>query len=197
MEATSGAAQELRAGFERARETGTAQEARAAAVAYYRQRAAEGGTQVSAASELGVSHFTLAKWHQRESQLAAPSAEMTPRETDIEGEVLRAEVEGLGPKSPSRRFPEALRRRIVAWAESRRASGVETAELEERVGIPWTSLSKWMRRPSSRPSSPSPLKSVSVVQARAVGQPILKTPSGLIVEGLDVEGLAELLRRLG
>lgn len=197
MDATTGAAQELRAAFDRARETGTAQEARAAAVAFYRLRAAEGGTQASTASELGVSKFTLAKWHQRESPRSAPSARVTSSEMDSEGEALRAEVGGFGPRSPSRRLPEELKRRVVAWAEARRACGAGTAELEQRVGIPWTSLSKWMTKSSPRPSSPLPLKPVSVVPARAGSHPILKTPSGLTVEGLDVDGLAELLRRLG
>lgn len=197
MEATLGGAEELRAAFERARETGTAQEARAAGVAYYRRRAAEGGTQASAASELGISVYTLAKWHQRESQRLGSSGGVRPSGTDSEGEALRAEVEGQGPKSPSRRFPEELKRRLVAWAEARRASGVGTGELEERVGIPWTSLSKWMTKPSPRRTSPMALKPVSIVQGPGGGGPILKTPGGFTVEGLDVEGLAELLRRLG
>lgn len=193
------AAQEFRAAFEKARDAGAIEEAKGAAVAYYRQRATEGGTQETCAQELGISQSTLSKWHLRDAPGAASADRVAqPRELDGEGEALRAELDGLGQTGPSRRYPEDLKRRIVSWVTTRRAAGMSSTEVEEGLGIPWTSLSKWMRERPTRPSSPTPkLKPVTVVETRTSVRPILKTPGGFVVEGLDIEGMAVLLRRLG
>lgn len=198
MESIPSETQALRKAFERMRESGSAAEVRAAAVAYYRQRVKEGGTQEAAALELGLRQSTLSKWHRgqaRRAQRAAPAAATHEEEKELAA--LKAEVEGLGPKSPTRRFPVELKKRLVGWAEAKRAAGVTAAEIEEELGIPWASLSKWMAS-KARGGRPPKLQPVKVVAAAgADSRPILKTPGGFIVEGLDIAGLALLLRHLG
>lgn len=198
MDTRSTTKEELRSTFERARERGSGAEVRAAAVAYYRHRAAEGATQGVAATELGLKQSTLSKWHQRGPlpRAVASSAALLSERDEVELATLRAEIEGLGPKSPSRRFPEQLKARLAGWARARRAAGIATAEIEQRLGIPWTSLAKWMAPSVRAPPSPK-LRPVQVATAGEGAQPILRTAGGYIVEGLDIEGLALLLRRLG
>ncbi len=59
---------------------------------------------------------------------------------------LRAEILRLGPSSPSRRYPVALKARIVKWSSGRRRAGVSAREVEEALGIPWESFGTLVAR---------------------------------------------------
>ena len=200
------AVQELRAKFEGAREVAPASVVRAAAVAYYRARAARGGTQAEAAAELGLTRWSLAKWHQKQDGVGGPRgvrAPAAPTEAVLaESAALRQEIERLGPRSPSRRFPEELKQRVAQWARGELERGISATDVAEQVGVPWESLSRWTgRRP--RLGRPPKVRSVRVVESspleRSVGPTaaVLKSPSGFTVEGLDLLTLVEVLRRLG
>ncbi len=114
---------------------------------------------------------------------------------------LRAEIHQLGPSSPSRRYPVALKARIVMWSSRRRRAGASAREVEEALGIPWESLGRWLREEPApvEPPKPARLRPVRVTIAPASTSPglVLRTPRGFSVEGLDVAAIAELLERLG
>lgn len=205
MEPDVPAVQELRAKFESARERAGATEVRAAAVAYYRARAAQGATQRLAAEELGITQWALSKWHQkhgRQERTADGEGQRPSLATSAEGAALKQEVEGLGPRNPSRRFPPELKQRITEWAREELARGLGALAVAQQVGVPWESLSRWLglRRPKIAATK---LRSVRVVgnapNAMAVGMrgPVLRSPGGFIVEGLDLPALVEALRQLG
>lgn len=208
MEPSPGVVEELRVKFLAAREAAPASEVRAAAVAYYRARAAQGGTQPEVAGELGLTRWTLAKWHQKHSDVGKGGGDARAQQEASESSVaecaaLKAEVEALGPRSPSRRFPEELKQRVARWARGEVERGVGTAAVANQVGIPWESISRWGgRRPRLGRAEPK-LRQVRVVTGaepeRLVGArgALLKSPGGFVVEGLDVPTLVEVLRRLG
>ena len=205
MEPEVVAVQALRAKFEAAREAAPAREVRAAAVAYYRARAAQGATQPEVARELRLTQWTLGRWHQRHDADDGQGGERE-RQAPAEGAectALREEIERLGPRSPSRRFPEELKQRVARWVRGELERGVGARAVADQVGVPWESLSRWVgRRTQLRRSAPK-LRPVHVVDSAAkrveagARGPVLKTPSGFTVEGLDVPTLVEVLRRLG
>lgn len=188
----------LRRDVQRLSEAGVSEELRSAAVAYYRLRAEEGATQGVAAFELGLNRWTLAKWFQRNSDGKRPLKVKAAFELDAEGLQLKEEIDGIGPCSPSRRYPEKLRERISSWAGGQRAKGARAGALAQKLGIPWESLSRWAaERPVGPKLKPKPkLQAVTVVAEREAAGIVLRTPQGFWVEGLDVPALLELLGSL-
>lgn len=197
--------QELRTKFESARGSAGAAEVRAAAVAYYRARAKQGATQEMAANELGLTRWSLSKWHQLqdagEGRAVDGLGQRSSPPASAEAAALRQQVEELGPRNPSRRFPSELKLRITEWTRGEVAAGRGRVAIAEQVGVPWETLSKWLGARTG--SAGAGLKAVRVVgspsRVLSTGRsgPALKTPRGFIVEGLDVPALVEVLRQLG
>ncbi len=112
-------------------------------------------------------------------------------------EQLRHEREQAGPHrwqcSPD------LRSRLVAYSLACRADGESRQRVSERLGIIQTTLSRWIRQ--ARASAPG-LRQVAIVptsRSRVTPAPPLRvvSPNGFVVEGLDPELVAYLLRALG
>lgn len=189
----------LRRDVQRLSEAGVSAELRTAAVAYYRLRAEQGATQPEAAEELGINRWSLSKWWQRKSNgtPATKKKTTTTFELDAAGAQLKQEIDGLGPRSPSRRYPEELRERISSWARAHRSKGVRAAAVAEKLGIPWESLSRWTGARRVGPKKPK-LRAVTVVTDSMTAPGIvLRTRQGFWVEGLDVPALLEILGKLG
>jgi hypothetical protein len=130
--------------------------------------------------------------------------------------LLREEIALLGPRHPSRRFPPDLKARVLDWVSGQRAIGVRPMSISESLGIPWESIGKWLRNREPTPemkavaevatASDEQLRPVRVVERASrpprmnarpgSGAVILRTPQGFAVEGLDLEGVVALLRRL-
>lgn len=187
----------LRRDVQRLGEAGVSVELRSAAVAYYRLRAEQGATQGVAAGELGMNRWTLAKWFQQTSDRKPAVKVKAAFELDAEGAQLKEEIDGIGPCSPSRRYPEELRERISNWARGHRAKGARAGALAQKLGIPWESLSRWTGERPDGPKSKPKLQAITVVDDRATACGIvLRTRQGFWVEGLDVPTLLELLGKL-
>ena len=94
-----------------------------------------------------------------------------------------------------------LRSQLVAYAVACRADGESHQRIAERLGVIQTTLSRWIR--NARASAPG-LRQVAIVPVHrsrtsvAPGVPLrLVSPHGFVVEGLEPELLAHLLRVLG
>ena len=115
----------------------------------------------------------------------------------IRAELLQ--VEGCGP---AKRYPKALRRRVISYYGARRAQGVELGEIAQELGLRWRTLDRWVNLPASAPLVPTIAPGFERVEVRDA--PLLVTrdaivvrgPAGLCIEGLDMDGLVELIRRL-
>ena len=123
--------------------------------------------------------------------------------------LLREEIDLLGPRSPSRRYPAAVKARILEWVREQRGAGVGRVEVSDSLSIPWATLSQWLgeRGVVKEVAASAPgeeLQPVRVVRKKP--QPVgarrevraltLTTPEGFAIEGLDVEGVIALLKRL-
>lgn len=113
---------------------------------------------------------------------------------------LRTEISRLrhGRAPTAVRYPSAIRRQVTAIARRRRAEGADVAGIAREIGVaPWT-LALWLRPPAA-----AVIRAVDVVpeapqhSAVAVTGPVLITPEGVRVEGLDRGTLVAVLRALG
>jgi transposase-like protein len=100
------------------------------------------------------------------------------------------------------RYPATLQARAVALARPRLSRGRSIARVARELGLPSQALGRWLRPPPEAPVGRprDVLRPVTVVPAAAVAGPpagpVLLTPQGLRVEGLDRDGLIAVLRAL-
>jgi hypothetical protein len=106
---------------------------------------------------------------------------------------LAAEVEGLERgKHKRRRYPSELRRRIVEHVRERRAAHVPLNDIARELGISSTLLHRWDVKLVRR------FRRVELSVAPPSGSRcLLHAPYGVCVEGLSLDDLVEVLRRLG
>jgi hypothetical protein len=110
---------------------------------------------------------------------------------------LRARVRAhqAGRVAPAIRYPEALRREIVALLDDAREGRGAVASVARALGVPARTLGLWRRRARRRS-----FRRVTVTAAPApaapASPPVLVTPHGVRVEGLDLAGLVTVLRAL-
>jgi len=110
--------------------------------------------------------------------------------------ILRRRLERAAAGGNRIRYPEPLRREVVGFAREAIAAGSSQSRVAADLGIPQPTLSRWILE-----SGPTPLRTVQVA-----GDPVaepggegglrLRTPRGYLVEGLDLESIAVLLRSL-
>ena len=96
------------------------------------------------------------------------------------------------PRSGRRRYSAEARAAAAAYGLSRSGEGGSVHRAARELGIPMQTLQRWMR--AARPA----FRRVTVeADAVVCGRPlVVRMPSGLIVEGLDIAGVAELSRVL-
>lgn len=100
---------------------------------------------------------------------------------------------GMRPRGRGgrRRYAAEARDVAVAYAKARGREGATLHRAARELGIPMPTLQAWTR------SAPAFRRvTVEPAPASAPQRLIVRTPSGLIVEGLDVAGVVELARAL-
>lgn len=117
------------------------------------------------------------------------------------------------------RTPTEVRSAAVALKEQLRGDGITARALAGWVGVHESTLCRWERETSARaetetqargrgagfrlvhvaavsPSTSAPRSSSSTAVRAGPGLRVAHAPSGLVIDGLDVETLAVLLRRM-
>jgi hypothetical protein len=112
---------------------------------------------------------------------------------------LRSEARQLtrGKVPKAIRYPIAFRAAVTAVTRTQLDRGASMPRVARALGLPAQSLSRWLQQsvpPGLRPVSvrPDPVPAAP----SAVG-PVLLTPQGVRVEGLDRDTLIAVLRVLG
>lgn len=107
-------------------------------------------------------------------------------------DVLRARQ---GTDGRGIRYPSTLRSTITGHVRKRRACGEPLAAIGRDLGLNAFTLQRWLdgdRSPGFRPVEVAP-----VVEAVGVATGLVViTPAGLRIEGLDLAGVAALVRAL-
>ncbi|MGB8931784.1 MAG: hypothetical protein WCC48_11110 [Anaeromyxobacteraceae bacterium] len=110
-----------------------------------------------------------------------------------EAAAFREAVRRAGKRGPGKRYPAELRRRGAAYLKARQAAGAPLSAVLRELGVRRETLAGWSA-PEEIAERPR-FVPVAVVEAPA-GRIVVHGPGGLRIEGLDVAGVAELLRRL-
>lgn len=98
----------------------------------------------------------------------------------------------------SRRGPllRELRERGKAYARARAAAGASAADIAAEVGLAEKTIARWLAGVSSASLVPVRVVGVERVAATRSGA-VVTTPSGLRIEGLDVDAICALVMRCG
>lgn len=110
-----------------------------------------------------------------------------------EAAAFRAAVRQAGKRGAGRRYPAAVRRQGAAYLAARRAGGATVSSVTRELAVRRDTLLGWAG-PAVKAVRPR-FVPVAVVEERA-GRIVVHGPRGVRVEGLDVAGVADLLRRL-
>lgn len=102
------------------------------------------------------------------------------------------------------RYPGWLRSKTVGYYERRAQAGVDMREVAAEIGLSTASLRRWVaesRYRQSKQATPQESGFVPVtVASESTEQPetrlVVRGPMGLQIEGLDLDGVVELLRRV-
>lgn len=133
--------------------------------------------------------------------------------TSTEMETIREEIARLSGHKNSRRYPSELRARVVRWARDRRAGGASIPTMCAELGMGEPTLRKFLGSTRQGPSSSGAQgraekkpgfnavrvtagPSTSTSAAKKTPTAVVRVPGGVTVEGLTVEEIAELARRL-
>lgn len=121
--------------------------------------------------------------------------------THPESAALSAAFSQIPRTKTGTRYPKALRLRALTYAHARRAEGASLSKIAAEIALSVHTLRHWLSAPASR-TPPTPavasFQSVHVLPTRPDAVPTLRIhgPCGLLIEGLDLDSLADLLRRL-
>lgn len=101
-----------------------------------------------------------------------------------------------GRKGLSARYSRPLRAMAVEFVLKRKSEGGSFRSAAKTLGISENSLQRWMKEERKSPQ----FKRVDIVPETSINQdvqkPVLITSQGHRVEGLDIDGMAALLRIL-
>lgn len=116
---------------------------------------------------------------------------------DKEAAGLRRELERV-ETGRGRRYPEDLRKRVVAWAVGRHAAGLSWEEIKRELGQSGDTLRRWCTVSGASHAPSRALVPVRVVPDTHVGRAVaVVSPKGFRVDGLTLTEAAALLRELG
>ena len=104
----------------------------------------------------------------------------------------RLAIADLGPSKYLRRYSTELRRQLVQLVRAYPERSVSSIAAE--VDVAWKTLDSFVRSAARVRGAMVP---VQVVAERTPGERLrVRGPHGIVVEGLDLEGLATLIRAL-
>ncbi len=108
---------------------------------------------------------------------------------------FRAEVRRAGPRGAGRRYPPAARQLAMEHVRRRRADGTSVEAISRELGVKRHTLVAWTAMHED--SAALRFVPVSIVgDAPTPSRIVVPGPGGVRVEGLDLAGVADLLRRL-
>lgn len=101
---------------------------------------------------------------------------------------LRAEIDALPVSGRGRRYPAELRARIIDHA---RASDEGYRRVAVAIGMPEVTLTRWCQAPTD-----TRMRRVVIAEPERQAELTFTTRDGHRVTGLDLAGVAELIRML-
>jgi hypothetical protein len=112
-------------------------------------------------------------------------------------EELRVELSTLGPRGRGRAYPKGLLERLLSYTVARRRQGASIVEVASEVGMNFRTLARWLGARKTARFGRVVVAAPVAAAAAGVAAIVVHGPRGLRIEGLDVAGVAELVRRVG
>ena len=107
---------------------------------------------------------------------------------------FRLAAQRLAPRGQGTRYPEPLRAKAVKYLQLRQGGGVSVNVIAGELGVGSGTLLRWAAKTAGKGPAFLP---VTVTAPSADNRIVVYSPNGLRIEGLDVAGLADLLRQVG
>jgi hypothetical protein len=118
-----------------------------------------------------------------------------------EAAAIRAAVGALvGRRGRGNPYPEGLRRRAVEYFRTRRKQRISPTKICLELGMGIATLRSWTSPKRARVEMASAgferLEVINASSSLTTARFVVRGPAGLCIEGLDIDTLAELIRRL-
>ena len=112
---------------------------------------------------------------------------------------LRSEARRLthGKVPKAIRYPTAFRAAVAALTRTQLDQGASMNRVAGALGLPARSLLRWLEQSAPPVLRPVTVRPEPAPPAPSAGGPVLLTPQGVRVEGLDRDTLIAVLRMLG
>lgn len=112
-------------------------------------------------------------------------------------EELRTALSKLGEMGRGKRYPRALLEKMLSYTVARRRQGATLLAVGGELGMNWKTLARWLGERKAARFERVEISAPTPTVAPSMPLPIVvHGPRGLRIEGLDVNSVAELLRRL-
>ena len=98
------------------------------------------------------------------------------------------------PSGRGHRYPPALRTAVTAYVRRSRARGEPRAAIARDLDLSGFTLQRWLQ--AAGPDAFRPVEVAPEAEGAGVTGPVVVLPGGLRIEGLDLAGLATLVRAL-
>lgn len=110
---------------------------------------------------------------------------------------IRRTIRSLSQHKPSRRYPAELRARIAAHARDELGKGTSLRSLGDALDMAPQTLERFIAEHDDGAASFIPVRvSEPKVPGPRASTVVVRGPRGVVVEGLNVEGVASLIRAL-
>ena len=113
-----------------------------------------------------------------------------------EAVAFRDAVRRAGRRGPGRRYPAELRRRGAEYLRARQAAGAPLSAILRELGVRRETLAGWAAPAEAEAKAETRPRFVPVSVVAEPPRIVVHGPGGVRIEGLDVAGVADLLRRL-
>ena len=112
---------------------------------------------------------------------------------------LRAEAHHLARGKAPRaiRYPAEFRAAATAVTRTQLSQGTAISRVAAALGLPTQSLVRWLETPTRPVLRPVAIAAAPAATAEHRAGPVLITPGGVRVEGLEREALVAVLQALG
>jgi len=113
-------------------------------------------------------------------------------------EELRTALSKLGEMGRGKRYPRALLEKMLSYTVARRRQGATLLAVGSELGMNWKTLARWLgERKAARFERVEVVATAPATAVPAAMSIVVHGPRGVRIEGLDIDGVASLVRRLG
>ena len=109
-------------------------------------------------------------------------------------EELQQALSTLEQRGRGKPYPKGLLEKLLSYTVARRRQGATLMTIGTELGMSWRTLARWL---SGRAKSRRFERVEVVVPAPTPRLLVVHGPRGLRIEGLDIDGVAELVRKVG